>query len=145
MDKLTLMIANRIIDAALMKARDLGLAPLAVIVLDEAGCLKTMQREDGATFLRPQIALAKAWGALSMGMSSRALGIIAAERPAFMNALVDIANGKMAPVPGGVLIRSAGHQVLGAVGISGDLSDQDETCAIAGIEAVGLIADFEIS
>lgn len=141
MDKLTLASANTIINSALSYARQLDLAPLAVVVMDAAGCPVAMQREDGSTLLRPQIAQAKAWGAVAMGMPSRALGVIAAERPAFMNSLVALAEGKMAPVPGGVLIRAHGGRLLGAVGVSGDLSDRDEACAIAGIHAAGLLAD----
>lgn len=141
MDQLTLASANTIINSALSYARQLDLAPLAVVVMDAAGCPVAMQREDGSTLLRPQIAQAKAWGAVAMGMPSRALGVIAAERPAFMNSLVALADGKMAPVPGGVLIRAHGGHLLGAVGVSGDLSDRDEACAIAGIHAAGLLAD----
>jgi uncharacterized protein GlcG (DUF336 family) len=142
MSTLTLDIANAIIDGAFRKARDLGLAPLAVAVLDEGGHLKTMQRQDGASFMRGSIALAKAWGAIGMGVSSRELGKMAKERPHFMTALTEVADGRLMPVPGGVLIRSADNRIVGAVGISGDLSDLDESCAIAGIDAVGLIPDY---
>nr|WP_255210903.1 heme-binding protein [Methylogaea oryzae] len=100
MEQLTLASANTIVNSALSYARQLDLAPLAVVV-DAAGCPVAMQREDGSTLLRPQIAQAKAWGAVAMGMPSRALGVIAAERPAFMNSLVALADGKMAPVPAG--------------------------------------------
>jgi uncharacterized protein GlcG (DUF336 family) len=110
------------------------------VVLDAAGHLKAMQREDGATVIREQIATAKAWGAVSMGISSRSLANVAVDRPDFMNALLNMADGKIMPVPGGVLIRDTKNNVIGAVGISGDISDQDERCAIAGIEAVGFIA-----
>jgi uncharacterized protein GlcG (DUF336 family) len=113
---------------------------LTVVVLDTAGHLKALQREDGASMIRQQIATAKAWGAVNMGVSSRSLAGVAAQRPDFMNALIDVAGGKIMPVPGGVLIRDAENNLLGAVGISGDVSDQDERCAIAGIEAVGFFA-----
>ncbi|WP_020158744.1 GlcG/HbpS family heme-binding protein [Methylobacter marinus] len=138
--KLTLDKANQIIQAATRKARQLKLAPLTVVVLDKAGHLKAMQREDGATMIRQQIATAKAWGAVNMGISSRSLEAVAEQRPEFMNALVGMADGKIMPVPGGVLIRDEGNNLIGAVGISGDVSDQDERCAIAGIEAAGFIA-----
>lgn len=141
MNKLTLAVANTIIENALARARQMKLAPLAVVVLDAAGCPVAMQREDGSTLMRPQIAQAKAWGAVGMGMPSRSLGAIALERPAFMNSLLAMAEGRMAPVPGGVLIRDSGGCLLGAVGVSGDLSDRDEACAIAGIQAAGLSAD----
>ena len=137
---LTLKQANQIIDTALNMARRLNLAPLTVVVLDVAGHLKAMQREDGASMIRQQIATAKAWGAVNMGVSSRGLSAVAKQRPDFMNALVDVAEGKIMPVPGGVLIRDAENTVIGAVGISGDVSDQDEHCAIAGIESVGFFA-----
>lgn len=141
MTDLTLQIANAIVDGALLKARNSGLAPLCVVVIDAGGHIKTAQREDGASFMRFSIALAKASGAVGMGVASRELGKMARERPHFMNALSNIAEGKLMPVPGGVLIRDADDCILGAVGISGDLSDLDESCAVAGIESVGFVAD----
>ena len=140
MKTLTLEKANIIINTATNKARKLNMAPITVVVLDASGHLKAMQREDGATMIREQIATAKAWGAVSMGISSRSLANVAVDRPDFMNALLNMADGKIMPVPGGVLIRDTKNNVIGAVGISGDISDQDERCAIAGIEAVGFIA-----
>ncbi|MGZ4969495.1 MAG: GlcG/HbpS family heme-binding protein [Methylobacter sp.] len=140
MTLLTLEKANIIINTATNKARKLNMEPITVVVLDEAGHLKAMQREDGATMIREQIATAKAWGAVSMGISSRSLASVAEKRPDFMNALLNMADGKIMPVPGGVLIRDTKNNLIGAVGISGDISDQDERCAIAGIEAVGFIA-----
>lgn len=140
MSVLTLKKANQIINGALATARHLNLAPLTVVVLDQNGFLKAMQREDGATILKQDIATAKAWGAVNMGMSSRSLAIMAEQRPAFMNALVDIAKGKVMPVPGGVLIRNEDNQIIGSIGISGDVSDQDERSAIAGIKEAGFIA-----
>jgi len=140
MTVLTLKQANFMINTAIHVARELNLAPLTVVVLDAAGHLKAMQREDGASMIRQQIATAKAWGAVNMGVSSRSLVGVAEQRPDFMNALIGIADGKIMPVPGGVLIRDADNNLLGAVGISGDVPDQDERCAIAGIEAVGFFA-----
>lgn len=140
MSVLTLKKANQIIHGSLLKARQLNLAPLTVVVLDENGFLKAMQREDGATFLKQDIAIAKAWGAVNMGMSSRSLAVMAEQRPAFMNALIDIAGGKVMPAPGGVLIRDEDNHIIGSVGISGDVSDQDERSAVAGIKEAGLIA-----
>ena len=137
---LTLKQANLIINTATHIARELNLAPLTVVVLDTAGHVKAMQREDGASMIRQQIATAKAWGAVNMGVSSRSLAGVDSQRPDFMNALIDVAGGRIMPVPGGVLIRDAENNLLGAVGISGDVSDQDERCAIAGIEAVGFFA-----
>jgi uncharacterized protein GlcG (DUF336 family) len=140
MSVLTLKKANQIINAALATARHLNLAPLTVVVLDENGFTKALQREDGCTQLKQEIAIAKAWGAVNMGMSSRSLAVVAEQRPAFMNALVDIANGKVMPVPGGVLIRDEDNYIIGSVGISGDVSDQDERSAVAGIKEAGFIA-----
>jgi uncharacterized protein GlcG (DUF336 family) len=140
MTVLTLKQANLIINTAVHVARELNLAPLTVVVLDVAGHVKALQREDGASMIRQQIATAKAWGAVNMGVSSRSLAAVALQRPDFMNALIDVADGKIMPVPGGVLIRDADNNLIGAVGISGDVSDQDERCAIAGIEAVGFFA-----
>ena len=140
MTLLTLEKANKIIETAIKKARALNLSPLTVVVLDEAGNLKALQREDGASVIRQQIATAKAWGAVNMGVSSRSLAAVATQRADFMNALINIADGKIMPAPGGVLIRDTENRLIGAVGISGDSSDQDERCAIAGIEGVGFFA-----
>jgi uncharacterized protein GlcG (DUF336 family) len=137
---LTLEKANKIINAATQKARSLNMAPLTVVVLDASGHLKALQREDGATVIRQQIATAKAWGAVNMGISSRSLAAVAEHRPDFMNALITISEGQIMPVPGGVLIRDKGNKIIGSVGISGDSSEQDERCAIAGIEAAGFVA-----
>ncbi|MFI3190182.1 GlcG protein [Crenothrix sp. D3] len=142
MSLLTLEKANKIIETAINKARELGLSSITVVVLDEAGHLKALQREDGASMIRQQIATAKAWGAVNMGVSSRSLAGVAVQRPDFMNALVNIADGKIMPAPGGVLIRDNDNNLIGAVGISGDSSDQDERCAIAGIEGVGFFASI---
>lgn len=140
MTPLTLKQANLMINTAIHVARELNLAPVTVVVLDSAGHVKALQREDGASMIRQQIATAKAWGAVNMGVSSRRLATVAEQRPDFMNALIDVADGKIMPVPGGVLIRDSDNNLLGAVGISGDISDQDERCAIAGIEAIGFFA-----
>lgn len=140
MTSLTLEKANQMIQTAINRARELNMAPLTVVVLDAAGHLKAMQREDGASVIRQQIATAKAWGAVNMGVSSRSLAGVAVQRPDFMKALIGLADGKVMPVPGGVLIRDAENNLIGAIGISGDVSDQDERCAIAGIEAAGFVA-----
>ena len=141
MSGLGLTVANTIVEAALKKARELNTAPLAVAVLDETGQLKAYQREDQTSLLRTDIAIGKAWGALGLGRASRLLGRVAEERPAFIQALSVMAGGKLVPVPGGVLIRAEDNAIIGSVGISGDTSDIDEACAVAGIEAAGLRAD----
>ncbi len=145
MARLHLETANTIVTAALQKARTMNTSPLAVAVLDETGQLQSFQREDETSLMRTDVAIGKAWGALGMGRSSRVLGSVAAERPHFVQALTAVAQGKLVPVPGGVLIRDGSQSIIGAVGISGDTSDIDEECAVAGIEAAGLTADTGVS
>lgn len=138
---LTLSVARTIVDSAVAKGRELGLAPLTVVVLDQAAQPKLVVREDGSSLLRPEIAMGKAFGAMALGFGGRELARRAAKMPAFMNALSDLSGGRAVPVAGGVLVRDSAGTVLGAVGISGDASEQDEACAVAGITAAGLIAD----
>lgn len=140
MAKLTLGKASTIVDVTLQKGKEMGLDPLTVAVLDDGGSLKAFKREDGpGAAMRPQVAMGKAFGAVGMGRSSRALGNMAEERPHFMVALAAVSQGRLVPVPGGVLIKD-GDEIVGSVGVSGDTSDNDEAAAIAGIEAVGLQA-----
>lgn len=141
MNRLTLHAASLIADKSLEKGRELGFAPLTVAVLDAGGQLKVLKREDGASLLRPEIAMGKAWGVLGMGFGGRELARRAAKMQMFFGALSDLSGGKMVPVPGGVLIRSASGEVLGSVGISGDASENDEVCAVHGITAAGLVPD----
>jgi uncharacterized protein GlcG (DUF336 family) len=136
----TLAQASTIVDVALKKGRDTNCAPLTVAVLDSGGHLVAFKREDRSGILRYDIAYGKAWGALGMGFGSRELSERAGKNPVFFGALATIAQGRFVPVPGGVLIKDADGAVLGAVGISGDTSDKDEVCAVAGIEAAGLKA-----
>ncbi|MBO1075345.1 GlcG/HbpS family heme-binding protein [Roseomonas marmotae] len=138
---LSLQAASRIAEVTLAKGRELGLAPLTVVVLDQAAQPKALLREDGASLLRPEIATGKAYGAMALGFGGRELARRAAKMPGFMNAFSDLCGGRAVPVPGGVLVRDASGTILGAVGVSGDASDKDEICAVAGIEAVGLVAD----
>ena len=141
MSDLTLDAAQIIVAAALKEARALSLKPLAVVVYDARGAFKAFAAEDGTSLRRAEIAMGKAHGALALGMGSRAIAKAAAERPAFVTAVTHSIGGpNLVPVPGGVLIR-AGGAVLGAVGISGDTSDNDELCAVAGIKAAGLDPD----
>ena len=140
MAELTLDVARKILDAALAKGLEKKLKPLVVTVLDVRGCVKISAAQDGTSLLRSEIAHGKAYGALAMGMGSRALFQRAQEQAYFIGAVNTLAQGRMVPVPGGVLIQDGGV-LLGAVGISGDTSDNDEACAIAGIEAAGLKAN----
>jgi uncharacterized protein GlcG (DUF336 family) len=138
---LPLKSAARIVDAALREARALELQPMTVAVLDAGGHLLAFQREDGAGILRPQIATGKAWGVLGMGTGGRTMAQRAEAHPAFYGALFVASEGRVFPVRGGVLVRDAGGRVVGAVGLSGDLPDRDEQCAVAAIEAAGWVAD----
>ena len=128
--------AQTIVAAALKEGRALGLKPITVAVLDPGGRLVAFGREDGSSNLRPEIAIAKASGALALGVSSRAIGDMALERPAFFNAAAQLNPAGIVPAAGGLLILSDGS-VIGAVGVTGDNSDNDEKCASAGITAIG--------
>ena len=108
-------------------------------MLDAGGHLVVLKREDGSGILRPQIAQAKAWGALGMGFSSREIGRRAEAQPVFFASLAAVADGRFAPAAGGILVRDADGALLGAVGVSGDVSDVDEECALAGVAAAGLV------
>jgi uncharacterized protein GlcG (DUF336 family) len=141
MNTLTLSVASLIADKALEKGRELNFAPLTIMVLDAGGHAKVLKREDGCSLLRPEMAMGKAWGVLGMGFGGRELARRAAKAPAFFNALSDMSGGRMVPVPGGVLIRSAAGEILGSVGISGDTSENDEICAVHGIRSANLTAD----
>ncbi len=135
--KLTQALA--VIDGAIAEARKRSFLHLGIVVLDAGGHVLAFKREDGASFLRFELAYGKAWGALAMGFGTRELAERSAKQPAFINALAAVTQGRMVPSPGGVLITEGG-QVIGAVGISGDTGDNDEVCALAGIQAAGLAA-----
>ena len=138
---ITLTQASTIVDVALKKGRDSNLAPLTVAVLDAGGHLVAFKREDRSGILRYDIAYGKAWGALGMGFGSRTLYERATNTPQFFNALYAASGGRVVTNPGGVLIRDAGGDIIGAVGISGDTSDKDEACAVYGINCAGLTPD----
>lgn len=138
---LDLVSASRIVEMALARGRSCGFKPLTVAVLDAGGHLVAFAREDGSGILRPQIAMGKAWGVLGMGLGGRSLAERAQAHAGFYAALASVSEGRMVPVPGGVLVRNAQDEIVGAVGISGDLPDNDENCALAGIEAAGWRAD----
>lgn len=133
----SLSAARQIVDVAMATARSRSLAPLAVAVLDAGGHPVVVAREDGAGFLRTDIAIGKAWGALGMSIGTRSL---AGKSPEFLAALGAMSEGKVVPSPGGVLILDDGS-IIGAVGVSGDTGQNDEVCAVAGIEAAGFGAD----
>jgi uncharacterized protein GlcG (DUF336 family) len=140
MTTLTLQIANQIIAAALAKSKESGWQPMGIAVLDAAGNLKAFASEDGASMFRFDIARAKAWGAVGMGVSSGTLAQRARDNPNFFVALAATAQGRFLPQPGAVVIKDGQGQVLGAVGASGGTGEQDEAICRAGVEAAGLVA-----
>ena len=141
MSELTLKAANEITAAALAKGRELNLKALAVAVLDDRGALKCFGAEDGTSLRRGEIAIGKATAALDLGLGTRSVNKMAQERPYFITSVAASMGGPFVLVPGGVLIRNAAGAVIGAVGISGDTSDNDEAAAVAGIGAAGFSAD----
>ncbi|MGD1879649.1 MAG: heme-binding protein [Kiloniellaceae bacterium] len=138
---ITLAEANQIIEVTLTVAAEMKLKPLTVAVLDAGGHLKALARQDNTSTLRPEVAQGKARGAISLGIGSRAIFRRAQEQPFFIQAINGLAGGSLVPVPGGVLVRDGDGSIVGAVGVTGDSSDNDETCAVAGIEAAGYTAD----
>ncbi|HBM69183.1 MAG TPA: glcg protein [Rhodobacteraceae bacterium] len=141
MNDLTLRKAKIIIRKALEKGKELGFKPLSVAVLDAGGHLIAFERGDGAAPGRVAIATGKAHGAVMLGMAGRAQMARAEQQAYFMQAVNGAFQGQVVPVPGGVLIRDARQNIIGGVGVTGDLSDNDEICAIAGVEAINLTAE----
>jgi uncharacterized protein GlcG (DUF336 family) len=139
--ELTLETAQTIIANALKAAREKSFKPLAIVVYDARGALKALLSEDGTSIKRAEIAMGKAYGALALGVGSRALHKMATDRPYFIASATHAVGGQLVPVPGGVLIKDGQGRILGSVGVSGDTSDNDEIAAAAGIEAVGLVFD----
>jgi len=138
---LTLEQAKAIIEHAFGEQQELGLRPIAIVVLGAGGAIKASESQDGTSIARPKVAHGKAYGAYALGLGSRALYERAKVEPFFIQAMNSLCDGALVPVPGGVLIRSTTGELLGAVGITGDISDNDERCAVVGIEAIGLKAD----
>ena len=141
MPDLTLSQAQMIVEAALAEARRMSLKPMVVTVLDARGATKALAAEDGTSLKRGEIAHGKAHGALALGMGSRAIAKRAVEQAYFVAAVTHVAGGALIPVPGGVLVRNEAGELLGAVGLSGDTSDNDEAAAMAGIAAAGLVSE----
>ena len=140
MHRLNLAQSNALIEAAFAKGAELGLKPLTVTVHDPGGHLIACQRQDGASNMRVKLAGGKASGALALGVSSRTIGDMAVDRPHFIASVDMMSEGGMVPAAGGVIVCDAGGQVVGAIGVTGDTSDNDEACALAAIAAVGLAA-----
>ncbi len=141
MTELTLETAQKIATATLKAAREKSFKPLSVVVYDARGALKALLSEDGTSLKRAEIAMGKAYGALALGVGSRALHKMATDRPYFVASATHAVGGQLVPVPGGVLIKDGHGAILGSVGVSGDTSDNDEIAAAAGIGAAGLVFD----
>lgn len=135
--ELTLAQANAIITGALASSKKAGYKPMAVVVIDAHGNVRSAQREDGASMFRIDIATGKAWGAVAMSASSRTLAERAKDNPNFFVTLASTAQGKFLPQTGAVLIKNAAGEILGAVGASGGTGDEDEEICIAGVLANG--------
>lgn len=133
--------ATKIVDAAIAKGREMEFQPLTVVVLDDSGTMKAMKREDGASLMRPDIALGKAWGCLGFGYGGRVITGRSETTPGFVNALIEMSGGRVVASPGGVLIRNGDGRIVGSIGITGDTGENDEICAVAAVEAAGFLAD----
>ena len=140
MKNVTLTQATQILQGAMQAAREANYKPMGIVVLDASGQLVSFVREDGASMFRFDIARGKAWGAVGMGSSSRALAERAKGNPNFFVALAATAEGKFLPQTGAVLIKDAEGQILGSAGASGGTGDEDELICMAGIASAGLVA-----
>ncbi|MBL8588668.1 MAG: heme-binding protein [Methylobacteriaceae bacterium] len=141
MTDLTLSAARALLEAALGDAAARKLKPVSIVVLDARGALLACLSQDGVSLMRWKIAMGKAQAALAMGLGSRAIGVMAVDRPHFVGAVAAMADEGFVPVAGGVLIRDAQRRIVGAVGVSGDTSDNDEAIAVAGVSAAGFTPD----
>ena len=141
MSALTLAVAQKLLADTLAYCREHNFNPMSVVVLDADSSIRAAASEDGTTFMRWRVAYGKAYGAVAFGMPSRRLITMAAERPHFVNALNGLADGNIVPVPGGVMIRDANKKIIGAIGVSGDTSDNDEAAAVSAINIAGFVAD----
>lgn len=139
MNRLTLEKANAIIEAGFIESKKLSLQPMSIVILDPGGHLIAFQRQDKAGILRFDIAFAKAYGALGMGINSRDLALKANEIPDLIQGAIAASKGRLIPAPGGMLILNNDNEIIGAAGASGDSSDNDEHVVISGILSVGLI------
>lgn len=137
---LTLADAKKIIEHTLAAQATHNFKPMAVVVLGAAGTIRASESQDGTSLLRPKVAHGKAHGAISLGLGSRALFERAKVEPFFIQSVNSLCDGALVPVAGGVLVRDSAGNLVGAVGVTGDTSDNDEICAVAGIEAAGFVA-----
>ncbi|MEO0370728.1 MAG: heme-binding protein [Pseudomonadota bacterium] len=141
MAEISLSRARKIIRKTIEKGRAEGFKPLSVVVLDTGGHVRAFEREDGASPGRFELARGKAYGAIMLGLAGRAQMARADQQAYFMTAMNGLFDGKVVPVPGGILVRDAGGRVVGAVGVTGDTSDNDVIAGVAGIEAANLTAE----
>lgn len=141
MTDLTLAATQTIVETALAHARANNYNPIGIVVVDARGSLKASAAEDGTSLMRWKVAFGKAYGSIAWGAGSKKIEKMAADRPNFFAGVAHLADGGILPVGGGVLIRDAQNRIIGAVGISGDTSDNDEAAAVAGIKAAGHAAD----
>src|SRR5258708_34378405 len=140
MSKLTLKQANTVVKKGTERGGAMKIKPIAVVVLGDAGHVKAVQREDGASMFRFDVALGKAWASVAMGASSRALLKRAKDNPNFFITLAATAQGKFLPQTGGVLIKSEKGEILGAAGASGGPGEGDGEACRSGSQAAGLTA-----
>ncbi|MEM6490930.1 MAG: heme-binding protein, partial [Pseudomonadota bacterium] len=141
MSRLTLEQAKTIVDETLAEGAKQGFKPLTVAVVDPSGDLIALHRSDGASPLRPKVAHGKANACVQVGLGGRALYARAEQQAYFVLSLNAMCDGLFVPVPGGLLVRDGAGAVIGGVGVTGDTSDNDEICALAGVAAAGLTAD----
>ena len=140
MHRLNLAQANALIEAAFTRGAELGLKPLTVAVLDPGGYLIAAQRQDSCSNVRVKLAQGKAAGALALGVPSRVIGKMAEERPHFIASVRELGEGGLVPAAGGLIVCDEAGTIVGAIGVTGDTSDNDEACALAAIESMGLKA-----
>jgi uncharacterized protein GlcG (DUF336 family) len=141
MSEVTLEQAERIIDAILARGRELNCRPLSVVITDPGAHVKAFKKEDGSAMMRFEMATGKAYASLALGRSSSLVRLRNEEKPAFMSYLIQASGGKIFPEGGGRLIRNAGGEIIGAVGVTGDVESQDDALAAHGIRAAGLKTD----
>ena len=138
---ITLDEAKTMIEATFASAKKRKAHPLSAIVLDAGGRVKAFLKQDGSSLMRFEIAYGKAFGALALGRSSRMVLQKAREKPLFMQSLGELADGPLFLEAGGQLIRDASGEVVGAIGVTGDVNEVDDLCAMDGIRAAGFKAD----
>lgn len=142
MATISLNKARTIIRKTLQKSREMELKPISVVVVDAGGHVQAFEREDGASAGRFDIARAKAYGSVMLGMAGTAQMARAEAQHYFMTAMNGLYGGQVVPVPGGILVRDKKGAVIGAVGVTGDTSDNDAEAGLAGIEAAGLTGEI---